>query len=181
MKQYSVEKSQHDFKPNDQPLFTWATKCDWEFRLTESMWYSREDPDYPYGDYNGWNKLGFGFTRFFSKNDQSSCMIAYFPDEANPNRFNIVGYTNDKHGNWDQKFLTNVGLEEYEGSTIWLPDSVVFKIRKKGSASDFRLISMDCNRGPLWLPRRGIGGYFGGRFPWFRSTPAQYYGSAKYK
>lgn len=177
MKKYTVEKGSHDFKPNDQPFFTFSNKCDWSFQLTESMYYTREDPDYPYGSYNGWNKLGFGFTSFFSANNKCSVMVAYFPDETEVNRFDIVGYTNDKNGGWKAEKLANVGLGEYEGQTIWLPDEVIFKIKEKGSEQDYTFLQMQAKRPSF---RRGIGAYFGGQYPWFREEPAQFFGESKY-
>lgn len=169
MKEYRVKKGQHDFKPNDQAFVTHKNKCDWKFQLTESMWFTREDGEYPYGQYDGWNKLGMGVTWAFSSNSNRSCMVAWFPDETLKNRFTIVGYTNDKKGNWDAEELLNVGIDKvYEGQTIWVGDKVVFKIREEGSQDDYKFLTMPMPR-IKWLKLyRGIGAYYGGQYPAFK-------------
>lgn len=174
---HEVKTGSHDFTPNSHPLLTWSTKCDWSFQMDPSMYYTREDEDYPYDNYNGWNKLGGGFTKFFSANNKNSVMLAWFPDETTINRWNIVGYTNDSKGGWKAELLANVGLEEYEGQTIWLYKEVVFKIRKKGDA-DYTFLNMPAYRGVSWWPRRGLGAYFGGQFVAFKNM--LFYAVSKY-
>lgn len=175
---YQVKNGEHDFKPNNQPLITMCSKCDWEFELDPSMYFRRTDPDYPYGKYDGWNKLGMGFTNFFSVNDRRSAMLGWFPYEDMDNYWTIVGYTNDRKKKWDAQELLIVDQGRYEGQTILLSDIVVFKIRKQGSFESHKYLQMDFDD---WFVHvyRGIGGNYGGQYPAFKdmkySAKIEYY------
>lgn len=163
MKEYTVQKDNHDFKPNDQRFFSWKSKVKVRFSLTQSMWFSREDPDYQGGnDVFDWNKIA-GVTGFFSSNSTNALMFAWRPAEELEGTFEIAGYVNDKDGahSGETILFATVGTE-YEGEAVWSGDYAVFKLREVGE-DEFSFVSMPLNRLP-WYKRfyREIGPWFGG-------------------
>lgn len=170
MVKQSVKKGRHDFKPNNHKPFTWKSKISVKFSLTESMWFSREDPDYPHGnDVKDWNKLA-GLTWFFSGNTKHSLMLAWRPVEEEKGAFEITGYINPAEGKFEaETIMYVVAGTEYEGEVVWVSDQAVFKLRGVG-ATQYHFVSLPLPRpAPKWKSwlrfYRQIGPWFGGNRP----------------
>jgi len=159
---YTVEENQHDFKPNDQPWYIRRSRirCEFSFKLDRSMWYSIEKPGYPTEGgkpYKGWNKLGMGYTQGFFTNTKRSCMVAWFPNNEK-NMINIALYINDKKGAWEAVKVMAVSVDkQYTGALQWNRNTAHLNI---GNQS----VSLPLRRSN-WLPLRGIGAWFGGKYP----------------
>lgn len=159
MKRYTVKKGSHDFKPNDQTLFSFNRKLTFECRLTESMWFSREDPDYDGGnDVEDINKL-CGITNRITGNNSQSAIIGWRPNEKEKNSFEIVAYINHRNKSFHFEHLGYFKAgEDLEGFIRWSYRKVSFAIKRKGEKSQY-LKNLNLKRPFL---RGEIGAWFGG-------------------
>ena len=172
MQKYEVEKGKHDFTPNDQPWFTASTKCNFEFILSNSMWFSMEDPDYSGGnDVADWNKLGAGLTWFFSGNTSRTAVLAWRPSQVEKNAFEIAAYINPASGKFIAKGITIVRAgEAMQGQLIITSSYAVFKLKKQGESDDkYSVVQLPFDGLPWYMSwakfYRGIGPWFGGNQP----------------
>lgn len=180
MTKYTVEPGKHDFKPNDQPLFVCGKfRCKFSFRLDLSMWYPINDPSYPHGSYNGWNKLGFGFTQGIFSNARRSCMVAEFPFQTLKHQHLISLYVNDPDGDWDSIDLMTVkaGIQ-YSGTLDWIKDKAVLYLQDDTNPTINKSVSMYLKRSKS-LPTRAVGAWHGGKYPAHQER--SFWGSAEYK
>lgn len=159
---YTVQKGEHDFKPNNQVFFTFKSKVSGSFRMDVSMWFSREDPDYSHGeDVKDWNKLA-GVTWFFSGNSNRSAMLAWRPVESEKGLFQLAGYVNPLGGGFKAEKIMQVRAGELiDFKVIWSAGMAVFKIRRPGEDWIFAQMPLD---DPPWWGRiyRQLGPWFGG-------------------
>lgn len=163
---YTVQKGEHDFKPNDQCLITHRNKISGVFSLTSACWFSREDPDYSGGsDAADWNKIA-GVTWFFSGNSNRSAILAWRPNERAKGVFEIAAYVNPDEGRFKAEKIGNVlAGEEVEFQVIWVADMAIFKM-KQPSAEDWTWKELPLKRPTFWgRLYRHLGPWFGGNQP----------------
>lgn len=161
--EYTVEIGKHDFKPNNQSWFTASNKLSGYFMFDESMYFTSEDYDYPYGnDSYDWNKL-CGLTWFLSGNANWSGMLAWRPNQKEKNVFELAGYVNPKSGGFEYSKLMDVKAgEKFFYKLTWVADRMVFKIIKDKE----NYFEMPLKNIPWWFSfYRQIGPYFGGNRP----------------
>lgn len=163
MNKYKVLEGKHDFLPNNHPLFC-GYKSEGEFILGSSMWFSREDPDYPFGvDVDDWNKIGGGITWAFTGNANRTCIPVWRPHEEKKNHFEIGAFVNDKKGNFiaKQLFIVEAG-KKVEYRLTWLKKVARFQFKVEGQ-SEWIWQDLALKRPPGWLRfYRPIGAWFGG-------------------
>lgn len=160
---YTVEKDKHDFKPNNQCFFTTSNKIEGTFSPTGSMYFTREDTDYPHGsDAADWNKIA-GLTWFLSGNANWSGMLVWRPNEARLNEFEVAAYVNPKSGKFISEKIADVKAGEVlEFQLIHSSNSMTFKFRKQGQES-YVFTKLPMRNLPWWFKfYRQIGPYFGG-------------------
>ena len=170
MKYYAVKKNRFDFKPNDQPLLTCKHRCLFGFILDESMWYRINDPSYPYGKYNGINKLGFGFTQGLFTNSKRTTTIGFFPSQETDYLTDVYLYINDKTGQWSATNILGVFPGQLcTGELSWQRYETIATLQTgdKSASASFPLERSN------FLPMRGIGAWFGGQYPAFKDMAFQ--------